>query len=88
MSSELPATKGRKVKQALKVAAMLPVRVTSITFGRGTGRNNLTLRPGEPAVVIFRLQVIYWQKIVEEPAIRELFIILFSKFLSSSVLDS
>ncbi|KAF8808440.1 hypothetical protein BYT27DRAFT_7188951 [Phlegmacium glaucopus] len=58
MSSEPPATKGKKIKQVLKSAALLPVRVTSITSGRGTGRNSLTPRPGEPPVVIFRLQVL------------------------------
>jgi len=58
MSSEPPATKSKKIKQVLKSAARLPVRVTSITSGRGTGRNNLTPRPGEPPVVIFRLQVL------------------------------
>ena len=55
MSSEPPATKSKKIKQVLKSAALLPVRVTS---GRGTGRNNLKPRPGEPPVVIIRIQVL------------------------------
>ena len=58
MSAEPQATKGKKIKQVLKSAALLPVRVTSITSGRGTGRNTLKPRPGEPPMVIFRLQVL------------------------------
>ena len=58
MSAEAPTTKGKKIKQVLRSAALLPVRVTSITAGRGTGRNNMKARPGEPPMVIFRLQVL------------------------------
>lgn len=58
MSAEPPATKGKKIKQVLKSAALLPVRVTSITSGRGTGRNTFKPRQGEPPMVIFRLQVL------------------------------
>jgi phosphatidylserine decarboxylase len=57
MSSE-PAAKKKNIKQVLKSAALLPARVTSIGAGRGTGRNNLKPRPGEPPVVILRLQVL------------------------------
>ena len=55
MSSDPRATKSTKIKQVLKSAALLPVRITS---GKGTGRNHLKPRPGESPVVTLRLQVL------------------------------
>ncbi|KAF4622347.1 hypothetical protein D9613_009567 [Agrocybe pediades] len=57
MSEPQPTTKKTKIKRALKSAARLP-RVSYIKAGRGSGRNDFTPRPGEPPVVIFRLQVL------------------------------
>jgi phosphatidylserine decarboxylase len=82
MSSDAPATKGKKIKQVLESAALLPVRVTSITSEKGTRRNHLLPCPGEPPVVIFHLQVLGCLNIMAgEPAIRE-FSFFSIKFLS------
>ena len=56
MSSQ-PATKGTKIRRALQSAARLP-RVPAIRAGRGSGRNHFSPAPGEPPVVVFKIQVI------------------------------
>ncbi|KAJ3490898.1 hypothetical protein NLJ89_g11391 [Agrocybe chaxingu] len=56
MSSETPpATKGKKIKQVFKSAARLP---RALKAGRGNGRNDFSPRPGEPPVVILKVQVV------------------------------
>ncbi|KIM40811.1 hypothetical protein M413DRAFT_446183 [Hebeloma cylindrosporum] len=55
--SSPPATKGNKIGRVLKSAARLP-RVHALRAGRGSGRNHLSPVPGEPPVVVFRLQVL------------------------------
>ncbi|KAF9534069.1 phosphatidylserine decarboxylase-domain-containing protein [Crepidotus variabilis] len=58
MSSEQqPATKGAKLKNALKSAARIP-RIPNIKAGKGSGRNEYAPKQGELPVVIFRIQVL------------------------------
>lgn len=58
MSSEQqPATKGGKLKNVLKSAARIP-RIPNIKAGKGSGRGDLAPKPGEIALVVFRIQII------------------------------
>ena len=53
-----PPTKGKKIARALKSAARLP-RVPALRTGRASAaRTALVPRPGEPPVVILKLQVL------------------------------
>lgn len=50
--------KALKLGKALKTAARLPVRVSSLSTGRGGGRNTFSPLVGESPVVILRVQVL------------------------------